>query len=85
MSNFDIVRAWKDSDYRHNLSSDELAQLPANPAGTIELTDDLLDMIAAGQEVATAINFTSGCCQTIYNSCYSTCLGKSTCSCLCSF
>ena len=33
-----IVRAWKDADYRASLSAEELAQLPENPVGMIELT-----------------------------------------------
>ena len=81
MNNSDIIRAWKDPGYRHNLSGEELARMPANPAGTIELTDDLLDQVAAGQEeeASTNGNFTSGCCQSIYNSCYTTCSTPGTC------
>lgn len=43
-----IVQAWKDSEYRSTLSADELAELPDNPAGTIELTDDELGMAWGG-------------------------------------
>ena len=39
MSPIDIIRAWKDEEYRATLSEGELAQLPENPAGLIELTD----------------------------------------------
>ncbi|MDY6876288.1 MAG: mersacidin/lichenicidin family type 2 lantibiotic [Chloroflexota bacterium] len=39
MSNLDIVRAWKDPEYRLNLSEAERALLPENPAGLIELSD----------------------------------------------
>lgn len=39
MSSFDIVRAWKDEDYRLSLSEAERAQLPAHPAGAAELSD----------------------------------------------
>jgi mersacidin/lichenicidin family type 2 lantibiotic len=35
----DIVRAWKDENYRQQLSSEEQATLPENPAGTLELSD----------------------------------------------
>jgi mersacidin/lichenicidin family type 2 lantibiotic len=44
MSN--IVRAWKDEEYRQSLSASELALLPENPAGSLELTDDELDVVA---------------------------------------
>ncbi len=45
--NIDIVRAWKDEDYRQSLSEEERAQLPANPAGFVELSlEELEEMIA---------------------------------------
>lgn len=37
--NLDVVRAWKDPKYRAGLSADELAGLPAHPAGIIDLED----------------------------------------------
>ena len=43
MSTLDIIRAWKDEEYR--LSLDEM---PAHPAGLIELTDADLDLVAGG-------------------------------------
>jgi mersacidin/lichenicidin family type 2 lantibiotic len=43
-----IIRAWKDPEYRLDLSEEEQAGLPENPAGAIELTDDELDMAAGG-------------------------------------
>jgi mersacidin/lichenicidin family type 2 lantibiotic len=39
MSLNDIIRAWKDADYRSSLSAAELAQLPQHPAGQIDLDD----------------------------------------------
>ncbi len=39
MSKIDIIRAWKDDSYRMSLSEAERAQLPANPAGPVELSD----------------------------------------------
>jgi mersacidin/lichenicidin family type 2 lantibiotic len=46
----DIVRAWKDEEYRNSLSSEEQAMLPANPAGSLELSDADLETVhgAAG-------------------------------------
>ena len=35
MSDFDIVRAWKDAEYRRSLSPEARALLPENPAGAI--------------------------------------------------
>lgn len=43
-----IIRAWKDPEYRANLSEEELDTLPQNPAGAIELTDEELDLAVGG-------------------------------------
>jgi mersacidin/lichenicidin family type 2 lantibiotic len=48
MQNGDIVRAWKDADFRAELSVEELALLPGNPAGLIELTDEALEDVVGG-------------------------------------
>jgi len=45
---FDIVRAWKDQNYRASLSEEQLSQLPAHPAGELELSDDALASIYGG-------------------------------------
>ncbi|WP_213451652.1 mersacidin/lichenicidin family type 2 lantibiotic [Rhizomonospora bruguierae] len=41
------VRAWKDLDYRDSISGEELATLPAHPAGGI-LADAELAQISGG-------------------------------------
>jgi mersacidin/lichenicidin family type 2 lantibiotic len=46
MTNIDIVRAWKDEEYRAGLTAAELASLPQNPAGTVELTDEQMGRVA---------------------------------------
>ncbi|MFL6211716.1 MAG: mersacidin/lichenicidin family type 2 lantibiotic [Pyrinomonadaceae bacterium] len=43
MSKADVIRAWKDPHYRDGLSAAELALLPENPAGRVELSDADLD------------------------------------------
>ena len=45
---FDVVRAWKDENYRQSLSQEQLAQLPSNPAGETELADMDLQAIYGG-------------------------------------
>jgi mersacidin/lichenicidin family type 2 lantibiotic len=42
MSRQEIIRAWKDEDYRNSLSEAQRAQLPEHPAGLIELSGDEL-------------------------------------------
>ncbi|MBF2004360.1 MAG: mersacidin/lichenicidin family type 2 lantibiotic [Chlorogloeopsis fritschii C42_A2020_084] len=50
MSNEDIIRAWKDEEYRNSLSEEHRAQLPENPAGLIELTDAEIETINGGSK-----------------------------------
>jgi mersacidin/lichenicidin family type 2 lantibiotic len=66
MSRFNIVRAWKDAEYRRSLSEAERALLPDNPAGFIDLTDDDLDSIAGGLPPDTAPIL---CCPTMWDGC----------------
>ncbi len=47
---FDIVRAWKDETYRQSLSQEQLSQLPANPAGEVELADADLESVYGGDD-----------------------------------
>ena len=46
MSTIDVIRAWKDPEYRNSLSADQRALLPDHPAGLIELDDSELDQVA---------------------------------------
>lgn len=48
-----IIRAWKDEDYRAGLSEIERAALPVNPAGLIELPDELMVEPRGGEEEST--------------------------------
>ena len=45
---FDIVRAWKDENYRQSLSEEELSLLPSSPVGELELSDTDLETIYGG-------------------------------------
>jgi mersacidin/lichenicidin family type 2 lantibiotic len=48
MSNSDVIRAWKDPAYRASLTAGERAALPANPAGTIDVTETELTGVEGG-------------------------------------
>jgi mersacidin/lichenicidin family type 2 lantibiotic len=48
MAHVDIIRAWKDEEYRASLSEAERAELPEHPAGLIELEDADLDAAVGG-------------------------------------
>jgi mersacidin/lichenicidin family type 2 lantibiotic len=60
MSNLDIIRAWKDKEYRNSLGTVELAMLPENPAGMIELTDAELGFIVGGAACTSSNTSTGG-------------------------
>lgn len=57
MTNFDVIRAWKDEEYRDSLSEAERAQLPEDPAGAIELQDFDLSRAAGGTATALTCYF----------------------------
>lgn len=59
MSRVDVIRAWKDSEYRGSLSESELALLPENPAGMVELSD--ADLLMAGGKDDLEPNSTVSC------------------------
>ena len=50
MSHQDIVRAWKDEDYRLSLREVERAMLPESPVGTILLADANLKAATGGNK-----------------------------------
>ena len=48
MSHSEIIRMWKDEDFRASMSESAKAKLPAHPAGLINLSDADLDDVAGG-------------------------------------
>ena len=73
MSKIDIIRAWKDEEYRQSLTDAERAALPENPAGKIELTDADLGAVAGGTDMVelerTGSGWTLGCCSSVIHEC----------------
>lgn len=65
MSKIDIVRAWKDEDYRLSLTEAQRASLPANPAGAIELTEVELSSVAGGITTALCSASVASSCKVI--------------------
>jgi mersacidin/lichenicidin family type 2 lantibiotic len=61
MSQQDVIKAWKDEEYRFNLSGTELANLPIHPSGILELTDEALDDLIAngGTEAPSSCGWSS--------------------------
>ncbi|MBI5928041.1 MAG: mersacidin/lichenicidin family type 2 lantibiotic [Chloroflexi bacterium] len=67
MSNIDIVRAWKDAEYRNTLTAEERASLPENPAGLVELDDNDLGNVDGGTvDVSAVLSCALGGCPTIF-------------------
>ena len=44
----DIERAWKDEEYRNSLTPEQIAKLPPNPSGDVELSEGELDEVSGG-------------------------------------
>lgn len=70
MSNENIIRAWKDEDYWNSLSEEQRSQLPDNPAGTIELSEKEMEIIAGGRIDQT---LRTGCGDTAFTQAYEGC------------
>ena len=51
MSTPDVIRAWKDVEYRASLSATEIEMLPAHPSGLVEINDADLGGVAGGSEM----------------------------------
>lgn len=49
MKKKDIIRAWREPKYRHGLTAEQKAQLPAHPAAwMVGLEDDVLAGVTGG-------------------------------------
>jgi mersacidin/lichenicidin family type 2 lantibiotic len=60
----EIIRAWKDKNFRDSLSEEQRAQLPANPAGLVEIDDEQLVQVAGGAIKRTVSGDGNGCSRT---------------------
>lgn len=53
MSPLQVIRAWKDENYRLSLTQAQLTQMSAHPAGLIDLTEAELDGAYGGRPSCT--------------------------------
>lgn len=67
MSSVDIIRAWKDEEFRASLSPEAQAQLPENPANCIELDDAALDQMHGGAPMTVTFD---PCVVSLFIGCY---------------
>jgi mersacidin/lichenicidin family type 2 lantibiotic len=69
MTNFDVVRAWKDEEYHSSLSAEDRQNMPENPAGLVELSDEELSETNGGTII---IYSCFGCVPSLYPIAYCT-------------
>ena len=48
ITDIDVVRAWKDEEYRSSLTEAQRAQLPENPAGLVDIIDEEMNDVMGG-------------------------------------
>jgi mersacidin/lichenicidin family type 2 lantibiotic len=53
MNTMNLIRAWKDAEFRATLSAEELAALPQHPAGLVELPEEEMAAVAGGRSFFT--------------------------------
>lgn len=56
-----IIRSWKDEEYRMSLSDAELALIPGDPAALVELSDEDLAAIDGGTNSSSTITSSIPC------------------------
>jgi len=61
ISDIDVVRAWKDEEYRNSLSEEQKAQLPENPAGLVDLTDEATNGVVGAWSWGRVLTITAEC------------------------
>jgi mersacidin/lichenicidin family type 2 lantibiotic len=64
MSHRDVIRAWKNKAYRTTLSPAEQKAAPENPAGTIEISDEILGFSPRGMFIVHPDTSTVSLCAT---------------------
>ncbi len=64
MKSFEIVRSWKDEEYRRTFRDEQRAALPENPAGLYELSDAEIGAVVGGDAYPNPTHYflTIGCC-----------------------
>ena len=55
MDNLEIIRNWKDEDFRKNLTPEQYAKLPKNPSGEVELSEADLNDVEGGTTPAIGV------------------------------
>lgn len=61
ISDIDVIRAWKDEEYRSSLTEAQRTQLPENPAGLVDLTDEDITGVGGGWPWGRVLTITAEC------------------------
>ncbi|HVF56056.1 MAG TPA: mersacidin/lichenicidin family type 2 lantibiotic [Pyrinomonadaceae bacterium] len=62
MNREQIIRAWKDEDFRESLNDVERSMLPEHPSGVVSISDDELDNAAGAEDTNWIYILSFGCC-----------------------
>ena len=63
MKKIDVIRAWRDEEYRDSLTEQERASLPENPAGMAMVDDSALRSVSGAATLRCSTTFVSSCVQ----------------------
>jgi len=70
MSRVDVIRAWRDPQYRRSLTEEQRSELPQSPAGRVQVDDRVLsresgageDFVQTTAWFCTLYTFLARCC-----------------------
>lgn len=71
----DIVRAWKDPEYRKSLTPEERASLPANPVEPIPESEEELQKVVGGLRMDVTLGGPTRCKTAYPECCYNSTIG----------
>ena len=63
MKKIDVIRAWRDEEYRDSLTEQERSSLPENPAGMATVDDSALRSVSGAVTLDRCTTFVSSCVQ----------------------
>ena len=61
MKKVDVIRAWRDAEYRNSLPEDVRASLPDHPVGFADVNDDLLTGVSGTATLRFCTTISASC------------------------
>ena len=71
LDNATVIKAWRDPEFRVDLTSEQRAALPSHPAGIVEISDTEMESAAGATTYFCFLTFSY--CITEAMSCYGSC------------